>query len=173
MWFGWGVSAGGGAGQSAGSVALASREQAGEELERAISGFLDYIAVVEGVAVATQRQALNALIFAFRACLGMEPGLLPEYRGRRVAGAAGGAVERGDGAVPGLRGAEGQHLGEAAVRGWAALVRSVEAAGEGSGLRPWLRDGARREGRQGSPDDFAGGLGQAFEGAFKTGADLV
>ena len=68
-------------GQSAGSVALASREQAGEELERAISGFLDYIAVVQGVAVATQRQALNALIFAFRACLGMEPGLLPEYRG--------------------------------------------------------------------------------------------
>jgi integrase len=62
-------------------VVLASREQAGEELERTISGFRDSIAVVQGVAVATQRQALNALIFAFRACLGMEPGLLPEYRG--------------------------------------------------------------------------------------------
>ncbi|EDY84092.1 integron integrase subfamily, putative [Verrucomicrobiia bacterium DG1235] len=67
--------------QGVGSVGLESREQAGEELERAISGFLDHIAVVEGVAVATQRQALNALIFAFRACLGIEPGLLPEYRG--------------------------------------------------------------------------------------------
>ncbi len=68
-------------GQGLGSVALTSREQAGEELERAISGFLDHIAVVEGVAVATQRQALNALIFAFRSCLGVDPGMLPEYRG--------------------------------------------------------------------------------------------
>lgn len=66
--------------QSASGVELESREQAGEEMERAIAGFLDRLAVVDDVAVATQRQALNALIFTFRACLGMEPGVLPDYK---------------------------------------------------------------------------------------------
>ncbi len=66
--------------QAVGQVALGSREQAGEELERAISGFLDHLSVVVDVATATQKQALNALIFAFRACLGMEPGTLPDYK---------------------------------------------------------------------------------------------
>ncbi|MDQ8201310.1 integron integrase [Pelagicoccus enzymogenes] len=66
--------------QALGAVCLESREQAGEELERGIAGFLDGLAVVEDVAQATQNQALNALIFAYRACLGMEPGALPDYR---------------------------------------------------------------------------------------------
>lgn len=66
--------------QPVSSARLESREQAGEELERAISGFLDQLAVVGDVALATQKQALNALIFAFRSCLGMEPGTLPEYK---------------------------------------------------------------------------------------------
>lgn len=55
-------------------------DQAGDELERGIAGFLDYLAVVENVAAATQRQALNALIFMFRSTIKMEPGLLPGYR---------------------------------------------------------------------------------------------
>ncbi|EDY82242.1 hypothetical protein VDG1235_1862 [Verrucomicrobiia bacterium DG1235] len=39
--------------QSCGSVQVSCREQAGEELERAISGFLDFLTVEEGVAKAT------------------------------------------------------------------------------------------------------------------------
>jgi len=160
-------------GQSSGSVDLASREQAGEELERTISGFRDHIAVVQGVAVATQRQALNALIFAFRACLGMEPGLLPEYRGAtrdRALPVVLSKAEMGrflDCVEPKVR------IYVNLLRGRVATFRSVEAAGEGFGLCPWLCDGARREGQQGSPDDFAGGLGRAFKGALEAGADLV
>ncbi|MBK1880564.1 phage integrase N-terminal SAM-like domain-containing protein [Pelagicoccus mobilis] len=69
--------------QAVSGMVLESRGQAGEEMKRAISGFLDHLAVEENVASATQRQALNALVFAFRACLGMEPGVLPEYRGAK------------------------------------------------------------------------------------------
>ncbi len=67
--------------QALGEVKVESSGQAGEEFERGIAGFLEYLAVVEDVANATQRQALNALVFMYRACLGAEPGVLPEYTG--------------------------------------------------------------------------------------------
>ena len=57
-----------------------SKQEAVAATERAISGYLDYLAVVEDVAATTQRQGLNALIFALKAAFATEAGDLAQYR---------------------------------------------------------------------------------------------
>ena len=49
-----------------------------------LRGFLTELAVARGVAAATQRQALNAVIYLYREVLGMDLGELGEFRKARV-----------------------------------------------------------------------------------------
>jgi integron integrase len=51
----------------------------GELSEQALRGFLSHLAVKERVSAATQRQALNALVFYVREVLGREPGDLGDF----------------------------------------------------------------------------------------------
>jgi integrase len=57
-------------------------------MDEDIKGFLSELAVRGRVSLATQQQALNALVFLFREALGCEPGDLSGYdlsrRGRRL-----------------------------------------------------------------------------------------
>ncbi|MGK0238750.1 MAG: integron integrase [Candidatus Pelagisphaera sp.] len=61
-----------------------SREKALGEAETAVSAFLDQMAIVGGVAVSTQDQALNALVFALKAAFDMEVGELVPFRKSKV-----------------------------------------------------------------------------------------
>ncbi len=60
-----------------------TKEEAVKCVELAVSTFLDYRAVVDDVANATQRRELNALVFAIRAAFEVEPGILKEYEKAR------------------------------------------------------------------------------------------
>lgn len=70
--------------QECGAIVVGSEVEAMAAAETAVVSYLDYIAVVGDVAVATQRQALNALVFAIRVGFGKEPGRLADYRHGRV-----------------------------------------------------------------------------------------
>ncbi len=62
---------------------VADESEALRALEQAVSGYLDHLSVERDTSLATQRQALNALVFLVRELFGEDRCLLPDFNAAR------------------------------------------------------------------------------------------
>ena len=129
--------------------------------EMELRDFLSDLATRQRVAVATQRQALNAVVFLMREALGKPLADFGDFDTGAAAKAAAGGVEPGG--MPAVVGGAG---GDAAIDGgidvWqrGAVDGVAAAAGQGCGHGAAAVDGPRGQGRQGPGD----GVAQGFAG---------